>query len=399
MPRTTRLARAFTLIELLVVILLIAIIIAITLPALGAARNAVRRAETRQLMQNFQNAYGIFKGDFSRGPGLFTQRDLGADDNGEAGFSAMENVMVEMLGSDALIGIVSQVDDNRNAYINYDPGNDSIIRVGPSRSNRDLQAYVNARVLGSGDAYLQLDSRALQAQTSEGDTIKQFGTPANISTGQQFANTGNEGVLQMPDLVDAFGQPMLLWVADEYAPDRISTEDMDEALDGFILDEADADDPRAAALFYPNANKAFLAATRLGRLQYDMTRPVLPIEERTSIIGFKGDTPASLQFRDQQRTSFMALLGNPSFPSAVGEDRLADAVRDMMVVPASPRGEFIIHSAGPDGVYFANTESGFRTRGASSGQLEYWQHFSSRNDEIDTTDMAVFFDDVMLGAN
>ena len=396
MPRTTRLARAFTLIELLVVILLIAIIIAITLPALGAARNAVRRAETRQLMQNFQNAWGVFKGDYSRSPGLFTQRDLGAEDNGEAGFSAMENAILEMLGSDALIGIVSQVNDNPDAYANYDSGNDSIIRVGPSEGNEDLQAYVNAKVLGSGDAYLQLDERALVAQINDGgDTVGQFGTPATDSTGQRFANTGNEGVLQMPDVVDAFGQPLLLWVADEFAPAQISTESMDDALDGFILDNADADDPRAAALFYPNANKAFLAATRLGRLQYDMTSEVTPINERTSIIGFK----STGDFDDEQRESFMALLGNPAFPSAIGGERLADAVRNMMVVPASPRGEFIIHSAGPDGVYFANTESGFRTRGSTTGKLEYWQHFSAGSNEIDTTDMAGFFDDVMLGAN
>ncbi len=388
-------ARAFTLVELLVVFVIIAILIALVLPALGAARNAVRSAESRTVMQDFQNAWGQYKIDNNTDPGYFTQRDLGSDDNATAGFSVMENALLDLIGADAVIGTVEDVNNDPALYPDYDSGNNNIIIAGPSIDDPTRQVYVNTALLGSGNAYFAPDSRYLVAQinTGSGGIAAQFSdsapTDANPS---QFANTAAEGVAQMPDLVDAFGTPMLLWVPDT-AISQIDQSDLDIALDDFILDNADAGNFAVNALFYPNANKAFLASNSLGKKQLDMTAPIDP-SVKTSLIGFKGG-----MFDDDQRRTLMALLGNPNFPKGLNGQSIPDAVSADEVVPTGARGDFILQSAGVDAVYFSSNDAAYRTKGGGTGYLEFHQNFTAVNNAVITEDMLLKFDDVMVTSN
>ncbi|GJM19251.1 MAG: hypothetical protein DHS20C14_14640 [Phycisphaeraceae bacterium] len=389
-------ARAFTLVELLVVFVIIAILIAIVLPALGAARNAVRKAESRTVMQDFQNAYGQFRlSNDGRDPGLFDQSQLGSDDNGTAGLSVMENALLDLLGSDAVIGRVDTVDNDTAQYPGFDSTNPNIVIVGTSTSDITQQYYVNTALLGAGDGYFAPNPKHLVAQTNEGapGTIQQYSSDVGDGTPLSFANTGEEGVAQMPDLVDAFGTPILLWVPDQYGTSQVDTSDMNDALDDFILDNTNAGNAGATSLFYPNANKAFLAADTLGRKQTDMTTPIAD-SAPTSIIGFKADT-----FADDQRESFMALFGNPAFPQATSGQTIIDSINAMQVVPAGARGDFIIQSAGPDGIYFSNRDPGFRSKGAAAGKLEFWQNFGAVGQSVITEDMIEKFDDVLVNSN
>lgn len=396
MRRPIPVRRAFSLVELLVVILIIGILVAITLPALSAARNAVRKAQSQTLVRDFLNAYTQFTTDNGRAPGRFTQRELGMGDNADAGFTSMENALLDLLGSDAVIGVASEVDANPGDFPNYDGSSDQIIRVGVSTNDKDRQYYVNTALLGSGtDAYFPVGADFLVAQTNDGPTqAKQYSTETHAGAAAgQFANTSGEGVPQMPDLIDAFGHPILLWVADEYGPTEIRTTSTDDALDDFILDPSDADDLTEAALFYPNANKGFLASNDLGRKRYDMTAALQPGEPAPTI-GFEGGT-----FGSKQRETFMALFGNPAFPSEVeGYSTLAAAVAANEVVPAQARGEVIVHSAGIDGIYFSAREPGFRQK-QQSGQLEYATNFNASGSTVETFDLSVQFDDVLQTSN
>jgi len=393
MRRPIPVRAAFSLVELLVVILIIGILIAIVLPALGSAKNAVRKAQSQTMIRDFLNAYTQFKTDNGRDPGRFSPRDLAQSENADAGFTMMENALMDLLGDGAVIGRVADVDADPTSYPSYDMGNEKIIKVGVSTSDPEKQYYVNTGVLGS-EGYFPVGANFLVAQTNGNEGVKQASSkhPSAAGTGQ-FANTAGVGVAQMPDLVDAFGHPVLLWVADEYAPEIRATSDSD-ALDDFIQKTADADDLTKSSVFYPNANKGFLASKDLGKKHYDMTAAPVKGEPATSI-GFEGGS----NFGDEQRKTFMALFGNPAFPQAVqGNATLAAAIQAMEVVPAQARGNVIVHSAGIDGIYFSTREPGFRQK-AITGSLEYWINFSVSGSQVETDGLAEQFDDVLQTSN
>lgn len=322
---------AFTLIELLVVILIISAVIAILIPTVGAVRTAARRNETQTLMNRIAQAAGMFQQDERRLPGYFSQQEMGSSENLTRGMSQMENVMLD------LAGIPSATAPS--------PGD---VIVGPTATNT---IRFNVQLFGVPDAgsksYFIPDPRYFVAQTSDGQQVGVAG------------HTASEGQPQLPDVVDAWGQPLLAWVVDDRAVVPVRQES------DFARQSADS----GLARFYWATNAAFLQATRLGRRGLDQTD--------TNVGSLLGPGQAN------RLRSMIGMLGSPSFPYR------GDPPPPVNTLPTAPRAPFVLQSAGPDGVYVGKRDAGARQ--FPGGYIEYSVNFLAG----ETSDIMARFDDVL----
>ncbi len=318
-PTTTR-EPGFSLIELLVVIAIIAIVIAIIVPAMGGARTAARKAATATLLSETTNAAEQFSQDHAgQMPGYFLPNEMGHKLNAgsDGGFTSMENVLLDLIGQDAIVGEAGRPDGGPNNF------------VGPfgKSFNRRQGVEVDFNLLGTGDnVYFQ----------ANGDQLK-------IADGQVGLDLHTQ---QFPDLVDAFGNPVLAWVEDPMGPREPLTE-IDFAKEDFQSNN------KSRARYYYASNAGWLQSTSLGKGERDQTD--------LSLIADPAEVGHALT----------AVLGSPSFPTPVDFGG--------SVLPSASRGAFIVHSAGADGVYFGRKDSGARAIGVDgvTTQLDYAFNFFS----------------------
>jgi prepilin-type N-terminal cleavage/methylation domain-containing protein len=286
---TARDRRGFTIVELIVVILIIVIISAILLPALGGARDVAKKTATTQLMNNLVAAAGRFEQDTRRMPGYFSPTEMGGPDQSAGtgsgrGMSAMENIMLDLAG-----GIVVPASGSGSGGGGPAPDPTSLAtlarNVGPSR-DRDEQVDVDTALIGTSNGsfapYFTPDIKNYQPQFKTMKAIGQNAAPPH-------ADTANKATNQLPDLIDAFGTPILAWVQDDTATQPITS----------VTDFATkASSGTTRARFYWNSNSCFLTATALGKKQLNMATQ--------SLLGSGGDT--------ERANTLAALLGNPGYP-------------------------------------------------------------------------------------
>jgi len=345
---------AFTLVELLIVIAIIALLLAILLPALGGARNAAKRASTESLIREVLNAVQQFQVDTNRLPGHFSPAELGRRTNrDDRGFTTMENALIELAG-----GTEEDVDDMPD-------GQNSLIEVGPFPSGDNNNIIVDTNEVYEATAgYLSLGGDALYPiagqMTVEDETDWNPDSP-------EFGRYQ----IGMPDIVDAFGQPLMMWIRD---PGASMTPDPDdpESLDYFAaIDFESVDDVRPG--FYWASNAGYLRSGDPG-IAPDRARiamgPNTPEFTQYDMSRISGD-PSS----DDERiiASLVGVLGSPAFP--LEKDDPTDDSEPFR--PRRARGEAIVMSAGADGVFFekkddkstsqANTYVAYAPSGQNSG--------------------------------
>jgi len=306
----------------MVVLIIIAVIIAIVLPALGSARRAARAATTRSMMTNICNAAGVFINDNKRSPGYFTARQMADSGNLTQGFTAMQNVMLDLAGG---------IDPNQTTP----PATDLL--VGPGTSGA-MQVYVNPDLMGSTSGgnsrvYFAPDAKHWVAQNASG---QQVGAGDNV---------------KLRSVVDDFGNPILAWVIDDTAVGQITQ------VSDFAKDKIANQNTDKPARFYWAPNAAFLCAGALGTRAYDQTGT------SGSMIG---STSASTSPQDVDK-SLCGLLGNPSFPYR------APAAAQAPTVPASARAPFVLQSAGGDGIFLGKKDRGAKQ--FSTGYVDYQMGF------------------------
>lgn len=358
-PTTTSRKPGFTLIELLVVIAIIAIVIAIIVPAMAGARTAARKAATSALLSETTNAAEQFSQDHAGTmPGYFSPSEMGNKqnaDNKRGGFTSMENALLDLLGQDAIIG---------EAEISGGGGTGpNVVLIGPFGSQNGRPGsgavMVDLDLLGTGDnVYFQAGGE--QLKVAEG----QVGADGARYTGPKPP---------FPDLVDAFGSPILAWVEDPMGP-RIPLEEIE-----FAKDDAQSNS-KSRARYYHASNYGWLQSTSLGKGGRDQTALSLIAD------------PSQAEF------ALTAILGSPSFPTPVDFD-------ENDVLPSASRGAFVVHSAGADGIYFGKKDSGAKALGVDgtpSNQLEYKHNFYTGSDRLVddaglpiTIDLIKGFDDIL----
>lgn len=345
-PELNRVATAFTLIELLVVILIMTIVMAILLPAIAGARTSARKAATQTLMRDLQTSCGQFTLDKpNTTPGYFTPREMGSSDNGTPsggssgrGFSAMKNLLLDLSG-----GIT-----------NGTGGGTIVTGVGPL-NQASRQVNVDTALIGaptsasnSGKAYFKPDNAYLATQEKPGQTA-----------------TSVAAHLQIPDVIDAFGNPILAWVEDERSPSRTATNGDPYAPFAQVNSNSET------AKFYWASNAAYLNASGLGR----SGRSQLSSSGTTYSLMGGNLSDAAL------KSSLAAALGHPAFPLP-------------NIVPPSPgqaRGKIIFHSAGADGWYMGSEDRGGKLARAAGG-ANATPTFTPAIDAMGD------FDDIVVGA-
>lgn len=284
-------ARGFTLIEMMIVLIILVVVIAIVVPVLGGARNAAKGAATRNLMANIQNAAASFGMSERRPAGYFSAKEMGDIQNGDRGLSAMQNTVLDLAG-----GIVP-------GTTGASPG--VVVDVGPTAATT---VRVDIRLVGTS------------TEDKKGSLSKGYWNPDKATWVAQGGVSHPATIpahFELPDVVDAWGNPLLAWTQDD-APG--------------VPFSAIASSTRAR--FYWNSNAAFLKSAALGKGQQD--------QAGDSVLG-TGQTAAN------RTSSLVGVLGNPGFP---------DNIAPPNTMPTTSRGSLIIHSAGPNGIFVGFDERG-----------------------------------------
>ncbi len=315
--------RGFSLVELLVVIIIIGVVVALVFPALGGARNAAKAASTRQLVASIGSAIDQFQIDNRRLPGVFSASEMGHPDNQNRGFTSMQNAMLELAPGGERDG----------------PGA-GVVQVGPAATRT---TFVSPDLIASSNTkrYLTIEGKFFQ---------RVMQSPA--APGIQV-NPAAEG--QVPDVVDSFGNPVVLWTVDTTAVEPVTT------LDRFArINSGPAGNGQRARVYWAQ-NAAYFGegATNVGRSGRN--------QSEESLLGFGTPDVA-------RQNTLAALMGSSQAP-----DDLAKPVDQ--ILPNQPRGTFMLHSAGVDGTFLGEKDKGGRanivTVSPDAGQLFYGLNFKT----------------------
>lgn len=386
----------FSLVEMLMVVAIIALLISLLLPVLSNARNSAFQVRTAAMSADISNAAQRFGNDNNgRNPGYFSEAQMGSVSNWDPvstpriGMTAMENAMLELGGTGVVLGRESNPDVA--SLINPVEG---IISIGPT-GDVNGRIVVNLNLIGAQGAYYTPEAKFFRP-VGHGDR-GQAGRPGGerLSDGLQTLTSGQ---VLMPDVLDGWGRPMLVWAQDPMARGEILVEPGASEID--VYEQfVQVDSDTGPAWFYLASNAGFLEARAFDEGNINMA--VDPADGRTSTIG--GGVVS-----DQRLQTLATALASPSSyivdPSRTG---LEDASFEE-VFPSRPRGRFIVHSAGRDGVFLSNNDEGWRINGHTDGSefhLDFGNNFITQGGNRITDDKGAFsnldmmddFDDLFVG--
>lgn len=290
--------RGFTLVELLVVIAIIAILVAILLPALGGARNTARRSATDNLMLTVRTSIDAFRSAKGRLPGHFSARQLADSSDNKSSLTTMENALLELMGG--IVAIDKTPTTSSEPQIRK-------VTIGSS------YIWVDTVGLGSPEGPGFLSIPALSTK-SAGGGANGLG-PAKREIQQIMDTDAQRGKNDIPDVLDAWGSPIILWSKNEAA-----------GANPLFADEEARSGNQPQALFYHYSNHAYLNASS------QLEKSIL------------SESPG-ISDTDRVR-SMEALLGHPSFPKSDANPANSE--------PAVPIGDYLLHSAGKDQIFLWN---------------------------------------------
>ncbi len=285
--RTAR-GRAFSMVELLVVIAIIAVLAGILLVALKGVRERAMATQTRATMQEFSKACDSFQIEHGRYPGIIPEGLLASNHK----LSGTENALLDMMGG-AVRG------DHPNYDTSFLPPDWEQIEVDPDTPLGKIK--VNLSLIGNGP---EINGTPYSPYfTPKGDELVAISGQANVP-GQGLET------FQLPDLVDAWGQP-IMYLRRTRPIGPLVGEDNQNSNPQFMF-----------GTMKPYINSGGLG--ELGRNQQG--------SEKGSIIFLAGNDASAI---------FAQIIRHPSF--GVSDESLT----------GTARGAYVLISAGKDGVYFS----------------------------------------------
>lgn len=301
--------RAFTLVEVLVVIGIIVLLLGLLLPAIAAVRAAADNSKTEGIISEFSKACEQFQLEHGFPPGLVPDAALAQQAAGGAPeLSSTENALLHLMG-----GYILATDPN------YATTTGRIY---------DYTAWGGPEFKIKADAALP----GRPSEMGEGPVIngKQYG--AYYTPGQdEFAIARGqigEPDFQVPDLLDAWGTPII------YIKRSRSV--------GPIVGDGTAN---PGPQFVREGANSYLLATQLaelasnqvpggGTLEYSM------LNETGGGASLNGNVTVA-------EWNLMVLIGHQAFQTTGGGGE---------IWYSQPRGDFVLISAGEDGVYLSRNE-------------------------------------------